>query len=178
MGRSISLIFLLPYIFLLSVDLFGANLRANAVTQLIQKVCDYSTVQDFCYNVFANDFAQRAKTKYNIEDVAIQLAYSNYTIIHRNVWNITSNETNPEFKHIYRKCLHQYLLLKSDLENLIDVLILEGNLDEAAQRATDHLNVCVGYFYQYPNIPNPFAKDNEHLAYFFELIRDIYFTPL
>ncbi|XP_059310036.1 uncharacterized protein LOC132061199 [Lycium ferocissimum] len=185
MGRSISssssiaLIYLFPYIFLLSVDLFGTNLRANAVTELIQKACDFSSVQEFCYNVLGNDpVAQRAMTKFNIEDVAIQFAYTNYTYIHRKVWTITNNETNPEYKQIYRKCLHQYVLLKSDFEKLFHTLVFKGNLDEAAQRAYTHLFSCTDYFYQSPNVPNPLAKDNEHLAYFFELIRDIYFAPL
>lgn len=90
MGRSIisssissSLIFLLPYIFLLSVDLFSANLRANDDTsELIQKVCDFSSVQDFCYKIFRNDSrTQWETTKLNLEDIIIQLAYSNYTKI-------------------------------------------------------------------------------------------------
>ncbi|KAG5583826.1 hypothetical protein H5410_044260 [Solanum commersonii] len=185
MGRSISssstisLIFLLPYIFLLSVDLFGTNLRANDIPKLVQKDCDFSTVQDFCNNIFKNDSrAQWATTKFNLENITIRLAYSNYTKIARKVLTITSNETNLEFRRIYRYCLHQYLLVRSDLENLIHVLHLQGDLDQAAQNASSHIFTCMGYFTHFSNISNPFAHDNENLVYFFELIRDIYFAPL
>ncbi|KAK4721838.1 hypothetical protein R3W88_012071 [Solanum pinnatisectum] len=172
-----SLIVLLLYIFLLSVEIFNSNLRATAITPIIQRACDSSTVRDFCYNVFGNDtVAIWARTKFNIQDVAIQMAYSNYTNIARKVLSVTTNETNSEFKKLYRKCLHQYILLKSDFEDMIHHLVFSGDLDEASQRASTHLFTCIHYFYYSPNIPNPIAKENENLAYFFELIRDIYLT--
>ncbi|KAF3623415.1 hypothetical protein FXO38_06150 [Capsicum annuum] len=178
-SSSSSLVLFLPYMFLLSFDLCGANLRANADTQLIQKVCDGSTVKDFCYNIFRNDsYSQWATTKYNFEDITIQLAYSNYTNIHRKILTVTLNETNSEFRRIYRSCLHQYILLKSDFENLIYKLIFKGDLNEAVQNASSHIFTCMGYFTQFSNVPNPFAHDNENLIYFFELIRGIYFSPL
>uniref|UniRef100_A0A3Q7I078 Pectinesterase inhibitor domain-containing protein n=1 Tax=Solanum lycopersicum TaxID=4081 RepID=A0A3Q7I078_SOLLC len=186
MGRSIScslsssLIFLLPYIFLFSVDLFGTNLSANHDThELIQKVCDFSNVQQFCYNIFENDpRTQWATTKLNLEDITIQLAYSNYTKIARKVLIVTSSEKNSQFKRIYRSCLHHYILLRSDLENLVHVLRFQGDLDQVAQNASSHILACMDIFTQYSNIPNPFANDNKNLLYFFELIRNIYFTPL
>ncbi|WMV44295.1 hypothetical protein MTR67_037680 [Solanum verrucosum] len=186
MGRSIScslsssLIFLLPYIFLFSVNLFGTNLRANHDTnELIQKVCDFSNVQEFCYKIFENDpRTQWATTKFNLEDITIQLVYSNYTKIARKVLTITSYETNSEFRRIYRSCLHHYILLRSDLENLVHALRFQGDLDQAAQNASSHILACMNYFTQYSNIPNPFAHDNTNLVYFFELIRNIYLTPL
>ncbi|WMV26120.1 hypothetical protein MTR67_019505 [Solanum verrucosum] len=176
-SSSMSLIFLLPYIFLLSVEIFNSNLTANAVTPIIQRACDSSTVKDFCYNVFGNNtMAERARTKYNIEDVTIQMAYSNYSNIARKIVTVTSNETNPEFKQLYKKCLHQYVLLKYDFEYLNSMLIFRGDLDEASQRASTRLQTCINYFYYSPKVSNPFAKDNENLSYFFELIRDIYLT--
>nr|XP_009613749.1 uncharacterized protein LOC104106824 [Nicotiana tomentosiformis] len=185
MGRSISnfsstsLIFLLPYIILLSVDLFGANLRATAITQLIKTACDFSNVKDFCYNVLGNDpDAQWATTRFNLENTTITLAETNYTNIARKVLTITSNETNREFKQIYRKCLHQYLLLKSDFKNLIHTLEFNGDIAQAVEGAQVHLFTCMDYFTQFPNIANPFAQDNENMASFFELIRDISAVPL
>lgn len=176
-SSSMSLIFLLPYIFLLSVEMFHSNLRANAITPIIQRACDSSTVKKFCYNVFGNDtMAIWARNKFNIQTVAIQMAYSNYTNIARNVLSVTTNETNLEYKKLYRKCLHQYILLKSDFKNMKYQLIFSGDLDQAAQRASTHLFTCRRYFYDSPNIPNPIDNENENLACFFELIRDIYFT--
>ncbi|OIT01422.1 PREDICTED: uncharacterized protein LOC109230354 [Nicotiana attenuata] len=182
MGRSTSssssssLIFLLPYIFLLSVDFYGANLRANAVTPLIQRACDFSMVREFCYNVMENDpEAQLAKTKVDIENVTIRLAYSNFTNIARKAWTITSCETNPEYKQIYRKCLHQYIRLRLDFQNFTQTLESNGDLDQVALGAITHIFACTSFF-QSPSVPNPFAQDNDNLGWFIELIRDIYLT--
>ncbi|KAG5583823.1 hypothetical protein H5410_044257 [Solanum commersonii] len=140
MGRSISiLIFFLPYIFLSSVDFFGENLKVYAITPTIKKACDSSNIPRFCYDVLGNnDVAQFARNKFNLEYVLIQMAYSNYTNIHRKIFTITSNETNPNFKQIYRKCLHEYVLLKSNFENLSDTLLSKGNLDPPVREAANH----------------------------------------
>ncbi|KAG5611552.1 hypothetical protein H5410_022833 [Solanum commersonii] len=94
--------------------------------------------------------AKRARTKYNIEDVTIQMAYSNYSNIARKIVTVTSNETNPEFKQLYKKCLHQYVLLKYDFEYLNSMLIFKGDLDEASRRASTRLQTCINYFYYSP----------------------------
>ncbi|OIT01421.1 hypothetical protein A4A49_59803, partial [Nicotiana attenuata] len=173
-SSSVSLILFLPYFFLLSVDFFGANLRANAVTALIERACNFSGVPDFCYNVLGNDpRAQMATTKFELDDILIPLAYTNYTNIVRKISAVASIETNPEYKIIYRKCLHQYNILKSDFRFLFELSRVKGNLDLDVQNASLHLFVCTEFFTQFPNIPNPFAQDNDNLTFFLELIRDI-----
>ncbi|KAG5583824.1 hypothetical protein H5410_044258 [Solanum commersonii] len=179
MGTSISLlIFFLPYIFLSSVDLFGENLRVYAITPLIQKACDSSNIPKFCYDILGNDpVAQFASTKFNLEDTTIQMAYSNYTNIHRKVLIITSNETNPEFKQVYRKCLHEYVLLKSYFEDLINILLFESyRYVRTVKEAAEHVTICMVYFYNSPNIPNPFAQDNDNLLSFFDLLRSMHYN--
>lgn len=178
-SSSVSLIFLLPYIFLLSVDFFGANLRANAVTPLIEKACNFSGVPDFCYNVLGNDpDARWATTRFNLENTTIRLAETNYTNIARKMLTITFSETNPEYYNVYRHCLHHYLLVRPHFRNLIATLLVNGDLDLASQNAMLHVFVCMGDFTEFPNVPNPFAEDNFNMYYFFELIRDIYYAPL
>ncbi|CAN4116043.1 unnamed protein product [Withania somnifera] len=175
MGRSTSLLVLfLPFIFLLSVETLGAAV----VTPIIKSACDYSNVQSFCYYVLGNDpSGPYAKTKFNLEDIAVQAAYSNYSNIHRKVWTITANETNPEFKQIYRKCLHEYNLMKSKFEKLILTLGFQGNLDLAANDVAYLVYNCMLYFNN-PNIPNPIAQDNNDLLSFVDLIRSIFYAPL
>lgn len=175
MGRSISLIFIV----LFSVDLFCASLRANATSQFVKNACDLCEVREFCYSVLGeNPEANRATTRFNLEDVAIQLAYSNYTKIHRKVLTITTNEINPTLKHIYRQCLHDYVLLKSDFDFIVHTLVSNGDMGQAIERARTHLFACMSLFTQSPTSPNPFAQDNDNLASFLELIRDISFIPL
>ncbi|XP_059306496.1 uncharacterized protein LOC132057933 [Lycium ferocissimum] len=174
-SSSISLIFII----LLSVDLFGASLRATAITPLIKTACDLCNVKDFCYNVLAeNREANRAITRFNLEDVAIQLAYTNYTNIHRKVLTITTNETNPTLKKMYKQCLHQYVLMKKDFEFLLETLVMKGDMGQAIIVAQDDLFVCMSLFTQSPASPNPFAQDNDNMASFLELIRDISFYLL
>ncbi|KAF3623416.1 hypothetical protein FXO38_06149 [Capsicum annuum] len=180
MGRLISIpIFVLPYIFLLSFNLFGENLGALVVTPIIQKACDLSNVRDFCYYVLGSDpSAEFAHLKFNIEDIAVQAAYANYSNIHRKVWTITSNETNSEFRQLYRKCLHEYNLMKPIFDDLRDTLVFKGDLEKPALDISYHASNCVIYFMRSPNIPNPIDKDNFDILYFVELIRSIYYAPL
>ncbi|XP_070008515.1 uncharacterized protein LOC142165048 [Nicotiana tabacum] len=178
MGRSTSTSssILLALIFVLSFDLFGANLRVNAVTPLIQKACENTGARDFCYNIMENDpEAPWAKTKLDLEFITLRLAQVNYKTVHRKVWTITANETNPEYKQIYRKCLHQYNLLKSEFRNLMETLLVNGNIDLAAQAASNPIFVCERYFT--PGVPNPISEDNKYTMYFFDLMRDMYLTP-
>lgn len=182
MGRSISSTsspISLIFIILLSVDLFGASLRANATTQLVKNACDLCEVKDFCYNVLGeNPEANRAITRFNLEDVAIQLAYTNYTNIHRKVLTVTTNEVNPTLKQIYKQCLHEYVLMKSDFDFIVHTLVTNGDMGQAIEGARTHLFACMSLFTQSPTSPNPFAQDNDNLAFFLELIRDISFIPL
>lgn len=181
MGRSVSTSssVSLVLIFLLSVDLFGANLRANAVAQIIQIACDSSIVREFCYNVMENDpEAPWAVSKAQLELITIRMAETKYTNIARKMLTITFSETNPEYYNVYRHCLHHYLLVKPHFRNLIATLLVNGDLDLASQNAMLHVFVCMGDFTEFPNVPNPFAEDNFNMYYFFELIRDIYYAPL
>ncbi|CAN4106010.1 unnamed protein product [Withania somnifera] len=167
------------FIFLLSVDLFGTSLRASATSPLVKKACDLCEVKEFCYNVLGdNPEGNKATTRFNLEDVTIQLAYSNYTKIHRKVLSVTRKELNPTFKQIYRQCLHQYVLMKSDFDFIVHTLITKGDMGQAIQGVQTHLFACMSLFTQSPAAPNPFAQDNDNIASFLELIRDISFIPL
>ncbi|OIT35552.1 hypothetical protein A4A49_55435 [Nicotiana attenuata] len=181
MGRSVSTSssISLVLIFLLSVDLFGAILRANAVAQIIQVACDSSIVREFCYNVMENDLdAPWAVSKAQLELITIGMAERKYTNIARKMLTITFSETNPEYYKVYRHCLHHYLLVRPHFQNLVATLLVNGDLDLASQNAMLHVFVCMGDFTEFPNVPNPFAEDNSNMYYYFELIRDIYYAPL
>lgn len=173
MGKSISiLIIFLPYIFLSSIDL-----NVFGLTPLIQKACDLTNIPKFCFDVLGNDpAAQLAITKFNLENIVIQLAYSNYTLIHKKVWTVTANETNPEFKKVYRACLHDYHLIKSNFREFMHYLSLgeEGDFGRIAKDAAEHLTTCMLNFINSPNIPNPFYQDNDNLLSFFLLIKIFY----
>lgn len=179
MRTSMSLlIFFLPYIFLSSVDLFGENLRVYAITPLIQEACDSCNIPKFCYDVLGNDpAAQFSSTKFNIEAATIQLAYSNYTNIHRKVSIITSKETNREYKQVYRKCLHEYVIMKVYFQGFINTLLFRSNnFVQEVKDAADHLTNCMIFFYDSPNIPNPIAQDNDSLLSFFDLLRSMHYN--
>ncbi|KAK6779246.1 hypothetical protein RDI58_021430 [Solanum bulbocastanum] len=182
MGRSISSTsssISLIFVILLSVDLFGTSLRASATTQLVKNACDFCEVKDFCYNVLGeNPEANRATSRYNLQDVTIKLAYSNYTNIHRKVLTITANEVDQTLKQMYKQCLHDYVLLKSDFDFIVHTLVTNGDMGQAIEGARTHLFACMSLFTQSPTSPNPFAQDNDNLAHFLELIRDISFIPL
>ncbi|KAG5583825.1 hypothetical protein H5410_044259 [Solanum commersonii] len=165
MGRSISILILfLPYIFLCNVEFFA---------------CNFSTVRSFCFDVSGNDEnAQSASTKTNLEFIVIDMARANYTNIHRKVLTIDLNKTNPEYKHVYRMCLHEYVVLKSYFEDILNKVTFSGDLGRTALEASNHLFTCMLSFIRSPNIPNPFVQDNENLQMFFDLLRDIYVAPL
>ncbi|PHT72238.1 hypothetical protein T459_23023, partial [Capsicum annuum] len=164
---------------LCSVDLFGANLRAQAITDIIRKACEFSDVRDFCFEVLGDDpLANLARNKFHLEDIAIELATTNYSYIHRRVWTITFSETNPDLKHIYRSCLHEYNVMKTDFRNFIPALVFNGDLESVALDASYHVNTCEYYFIRSPNISNPFAQDNDNMFKFLDLIRGIYLAPL
>uniref|UniRef100_A0A3Q7I047 Uncharacterized protein n=1 Tax=Solanum lycopersicum TaxID=4081 RepID=A0A3Q7I047_SOLLC len=162
MRTSMSLlIFFLPYVFLSSVDLFAENLRVYAITPLIQEACDSCNIPKFCYDVLGNDpAAQFSSTKFNIEAATIQLAYSNYTNIHRKVSIITSKETNREYKQGFINTL----------------LFRSNNFVQEVKDAADHLTNCMIFFYDSPNIPNPIAQDNDSLLSFFDLLRSMHYN--
>ncbi|KAM3325534.1 hypothetical protein P3S67_000659 [Capsicum chacoense] len=174
-SSSISLVFII----LLCVDFFEASLKASATTHLFTKACNLCEVRDFCYNVLGeNPEANRATTRHDLENVTIQLAYSNYTNIVRKVLKVTTHEPNPTFKQTYKECLHQYLLMKSDFDFIVKTLAMNGDMGKATEGTRDHLFTCMSLFTQSPDIPNPIAQDNDNVASFLELIRDISFIPL
>ncbi|KAM3340824.1 hypothetical protein P3S68_028459 [Capsicum galapagoense] len=174
-SSSISLVFII----LLCVDFFEASLRESATTHLVTRACDLCEVRDFCYNVLGeNPEANRATTRHDLENVTIQLAYSNYTNIARKVLTVTTHEPNPTFKQTYKECLHQYLLMKSNFDFIVKTLAMNGDMGKAIKGTRDHLFTCMSLFMQSPDIPNPIAQDNDNVASFLELIRDISFIPL
>ncbi|OIT01116.1 hypothetical protein A4A49_60065, partial [Nicotiana attenuata] len=165
-----------PGIIILSVPLFATSLDTNFVS----KACGLcKTQQDFCYSVLAqNPEAQKATTKHDLEGITINLAFQNYTAIARRVLFVTTNETDPKLKEIYRNCLHQYLLMRSDFQFINDTFNSNGDVVQSLWGASTHLTNCIYYFMSNTPPPNPFAEDNDNMGAFIGLIRDICYIDL
>ncbi|KAK4342849.1 hypothetical protein RND71_038665 [Anisodus tanguticus] len=170
MGKSTSLIFIRCIIFL-SVTLFVTSLD----TSLVNKACDLcENEQDFCYNVLGQNLeAQRATNMHDLEGITINLALKNYTAIAKNVLEVTTNETDPNLKQIYRKCLHEYILMRSYFQIIIDTFNSNGNVGQTIFGAASRLSTCMYYFMGNPPLPNPFVMENDNVGSFLGLIRDI-----